>query len=311
MRRQRTARKVDARRSRPGRRQGGPGALDRAVDAYLAYLVSERGLAQQTVSAYAMDLAQLTSFLDSRGRKRLSAITLSDLQDFVSRLASRGRSPRTRARVVASTRGFFAFLQDNGTVRTSPATLLQARRLPGKLPRPLGQTEVRRLLAAAGDTPRGIRDTAMLELLYASGLRVSELVTLRTEALDLEGGCVRVCGKGERERVVPIGSKAYAALGAYLERARPLLAGGRQSPYVKDSGSASRDTPARSGYRPRSGRTRSATRLPHTCWRAGLICGQCKRCSVMPISVPRRSTHMSFRTACVRSTEIIIRGHGE
>jgi integrase/recombinase XerD len=134
---------------------------------------------------------------------------------------------------VAAIRGLFAFLEQAGLITANPATLLHVRKVSGKLPRPVGQADVRRLLEVTGDgAPRALRDHGMLELLYATGLRVSELVGLRTQALDLEAGHVRVLGKGSRERVVPMGSAARAAMMNYLERARPVLLRGRRSPYV-------------------------------------------------------------------------------
>jgi integrase/recombinase XerD len=220
-----------------GRRQGVPRAarlhVDNGVDVYLTHLAAERGLASHTVNGYARDLAQLTSYLERVGATHLGHVTLPHLQAFVGRLADRGRSPRSRARCVAAVRGLFGFLEQAGWIPANPATLLQVRRVSGRLPQPLGQSDVRRLLGATGDcAPRPLRDRGMLELLYATGLRVSELVGLRTEALDLEAGHVRVLGKGSRERVVPIGSVARAAMLAYLERSRPALLRGRQSPYV-------------------------------------------------------------------------------
>lgn len=207
--------------------------LDQGVDAYLTHLAAERGLARHTVDSYARDLAQLTGHLEKRAATHVDQVTLSHLQAFVGCLAAKGRSPRSRARCVAAVRGLFGFLEQAGWLRTNPATLLQVRRVSGRLPQPLGQADVRRLLGAAGDAaPRALRDQSMLELLYATGLRVSELVGLRTEALDLEAGHVRVLGKGSRERVVPVGSVARSALLAYLDRARPALLRGRQSPYV-------------------------------------------------------------------------------
>lgn len=218
---------------RGGRRRRGGTQLDQAVDAYVAYLAAERGLAQLTVQAYARDLAQLTTFLESRRITGLDDVTPAHLQAFVGHLARQGRSPRTRARCVSAIRGLFRFLDHAGLLPGNPATLLEARRQPGRLPHPVGQADVQRLLEAPGDgNPRATRDRAMLEVLYAAGLRVSELVGLRSEALDLEAGAIRVVGKGSRERVVPIGAAARTALVAYLEQARPVLLHGTQSPYV-------------------------------------------------------------------------------
>jgi integrase/recombinase XerD len=217
----------------PTRRADAASGLERAVEGYLAYLTAERGLARLTVEAYRRDLKQAAGFLAEHGAAEPDRVTPTHLQAYLGYLARRGRSPRTRARAVAAIRGFFAHLEEMGSQRENPATLLRVRRLPGRLPRPLGQPEVGRLLDAPAEAnPRALRDRAMLELLYSSGLRVSELVSLRVEALDLESGCVRVLGKGARERVVPIGSMARAAVAGYLEQGRPHQLQERQSPYL-------------------------------------------------------------------------------
>lgn len=215
-----------------GRPAGGDG-IDAAVDAFLVFAVAERNLAQQTVRAYAQDLSQLARFLEERGVRSIGGVDAAHLQGFLATLAKRGRSTRTRARCASSIRGLFRFLADARWIEDDPATLLRVRRSAVRLPRPVGQGDVRRLLEAPDAvSPRSLRDRAMLELLYAAGLRVSELVTLRTEALDLEGGFVRIVGKGSRERVVPLGSAARRVLVEYLERGRPALIRGARSAFV-------------------------------------------------------------------------------
>jgi len=225
------------RRRGSGARERGQGMrtrpLDSAVDAFLDHLAAERNMAGHTVAAYARDLGQLTAFLETRGVVEPRGVEAAHLQAFLAALAARGRSPRTRARCTSAVRGLFAFLEDSGRVRVNPAALLRVRRVPGRLPQPVSQEDMRRLVAAPhGDDPRAIRDRAMLEVLYAAGLRVSELVGLRAEALDLEAGFLRVVGKGARERVVPVGVLARQGMVDYAERARPVLLKGRQSPYL-------------------------------------------------------------------------------
>ncbi len=224
------------RRLRPadrGRRTGKKGQLDGAVDAFLDHLAAERNMAAHTVSAYARDLTQLTAFLETRGVANPRRVEQVHLQAYLAALAGQGRSPRTRARCASAMRGLFGFLEETGQVGASPAALLHVRRVPGRLPQPVGREDLGRLLAAPqGDDACAIRDRAMLELLYAAGLRVSELVGLRAEALDLEAGFVRVLGKGARERVVPVGAAARRGILDYVERARSVLLKGRQSPYL-------------------------------------------------------------------------------
>ncbi len=231
--RKRTARTAGVGSPTRARRANAISGLERSIGSYLAYLAAERGLAQLTVDAYRRDLKQVAGFLAQHGAADPDRVTPTHLQAYLGHLARRGRSARTRARAVAAIRGFFSHLEQMGSQRENPATLLHVRRLPGRLPRPLGQSEVGKLLGAPAEaSPRSLRDRAMLELLYSSGLRVSELVSLRVEALDLESGCVRVLGKGARERIVPIGSMARAAVADYLEQGRALQLRDRQCPYI-------------------------------------------------------------------------------
>jgi integrase/recombinase XerD len=197
------------------------------------HLAAERNMAAHTVAAYARDLAGLTAFLETRGVGDPRRVEQVHLQAYLAALAGRGRSPRTRARCASAIRGLFGFLEDSGRIGASPATLLTVRRVPGRLPHPVGREDMGRLLTAPrGDDARAMRDRAMLELLYAAGLRVSEMVGLRAEALDLEAGFVRVLGKGTRERIVPVGATARRGVLEYIECARPALLKGRQSPYL-------------------------------------------------------------------------------
>lgn len=221
--------KGDVRKSGPPRRS----FLSSHIEDYLAYLGAERGLSRNTIAAYGRDLRSLAEFVERRVPVRPGDVAPADLRGFLARLADRGRSPKSRARAASSIRGLFAFLESSGVCTGNPAALLRVRRSTGRLPRVLSASEVERLMGGADEKrTHGVRDRAMLELLYGTGLRVSELVGLRMEALDLEAGCVRVLGKGSRERIVPVGRAARAALLGYLETARPALLNGRRSPHV-------------------------------------------------------------------------------
>ena len=207
--------------------------LDDAVDRYLDHLATERGLARRTIEAYARDLGSFTR--DLRGRKVHAprAIGAADVRAHLVRLADAGLSPRSRARALAAVRGLLRFLVRNGVLRDDPARTLRIRRLPDRLPRALAGAEVDGLLTQPAEGERrGLRDRALLELLYACGLRVSEATALRGAQIDLGAGFVTVVGKGNKERVVPLGRAARAALAAYVERERPRLLRGRASPYV-------------------------------------------------------------------------------
>jgi len=207
--------------------------LDEAIDAYLDQLATERGLARHTIESYARDLAAFARFLVARRVRRAKGVETALVRAHLAALADRGLSARSRARALAAIRGFLRFLTMRGELRADPAAELGVRRPPTRLPRALGTGHVAALLGPPdADAPRALRDRALLELLYACGLRVSEAVTLRGAQVNLEAGFVTVMGKGGKERVVPIGRPARSALEAYLTRERPRLLHGRPSPFV-------------------------------------------------------------------------------
>lgn len=200
-----------------------------AIDAYIDHLRVERRLAALTVESYSRDLASLARFLEERGLA-LEEVTRQDLEAFVRAIMSGGLSPRSAARAVACVRGFYRFLVLDRRIETSPADDLRAPRAWPALPRFLTIEEVDRLIAAPDvSTPRGLRDRAMVELLYATGLRVSELVGLRQADLNLEAGYLSCVGKGEKERLVPIGDEAVSWVQRYLREGRLALLKGRAS----------------------------------------------------------------------------------
>lgn len=217
-------------------------ALDTAaaIDAYVDHLRVERRLAPLTVESYSRDLASLARFLEEQGLQ-VEAVTRQGLEAFVRSLLSAGLSPRSAARTVACVRGFYRFLVLDRRLETSPADDLQAPRAWPALPRFLSVEEVDRLLAAPDvTTARGLRDRAMVELLYATGLRVSELVGLRQPDLNLEAGYLSCVGKGSKERLVPIGDEAVSWVRRYLREGRAALLKGRTSPrlFVNAKGGA-------------------------------------------------------------------------
>ena len=206
------------------------GVRSTPVSAYLTHLTVERRLAANSVAGYERDLRLLAGFAARRGR-RLDALTRQDLEGFVRDLMSDGRSPRSVARAVACCRGFYRFLALEGRLKTSPADDLRPPRAWKALPRYLSTEEVDRLLAQPDvTTPRGLRDRALLELLYATGMRVSELVGLRPGDVDLEASYLTCTGKGEKQRIVPIGDEAAVWVRRYLRGARAALLGKRRSP---------------------------------------------------------------------------------
>lgn len=193
------------------------------VDSYLDHLRVERRLATHTVESYSRDLAELGRFADSCGTN-LDALTRRDLEAFVRRLMSRGLSPRSVARAVACTRGFYRFLVLERRLEASPADDLSAPRAWPALPKHLTLDEVDRLIAQPDTSkPRGLRDRALIEVLYATGLRVSELLSLRPPDVNLDAGYLTCTGKGGKQRIVPIGDEAVIWVRRYQQGARAAL----------------------------------------------------------------------------------------
>jgi integrase/recombinase XerD len=200
------------------------------VDAYLTHLTVERRLAANSVESYARDLGLLAEFAAGR-RRPIASLTRTDLEGFVRDLMSEGRSPRSVARAIACYRGFYRFLVVDGRARASPAGDLRPPRAWKTLPRSLAVEEVDRLLAQPDvTTPRGLRDRALIELLYATGMRVSELIGLRPADVNLEASYLTCTGKGDKQRIVPVGDEATAWVRRYLRDARGALLGKRKSP---------------------------------------------------------------------------------
>ena len=196
-----------------------------AVDEYLAYLRDVRRMSANTIESYARDLAALAAYAESRGG--VDALGRPELEAFVRHLMSSGLSPRSVARTVACVRGFYKFRAIERKRDRSPAEDLQPPRAWSTLPKFLSIEEVDRLLALPDvSTPRGLRDKALIEVLYATGLRVSELLALRAGDLNLEEGYLTCVGKGDKERMVPLGDNAADWVRRYLREARPLLVRG-------------------------------------------------------------------------------------
>ena len=191
---------------------------DPEVEGFLALLATQRS--PRTVDAYRRDLAQMHAFLDAP----LARASRDDLDRYLAHLRAEGRAPATIARRASAARAFFRHLQLLGARRDNPAAELDLPKRRRKLPRTLSPGEAERLIDAAGGTqPRELRDRALAELLYGSGLRVSEAVTLEKGGVDLEGRLVRCIGKGSKERIVPIGRRGADALRRYLAHGRPFL----------------------------------------------------------------------------------------
>ena len=200
------------------------------INTFLNYLAVEKGFSGNTISAYRNDLYSLAEYLQRGGQHSTWQGLGSDtLADYVLDLQNRGYSPTTLARKIASVKSFFAFLMDEGIVIKNPTEELRAPRIGRTLPKALSEEEVERLLRAPAllQTPEAERDRAMLELLYATGMRVSELVSLDMEDVNLDQGFVRCRGKGDKERLLPFHEEANETLQEYIEDARVTLKGPR------------------------------------------------------------------------------------
>lgn len=198
--------------------------MEYAIEGYLSWARVERGLADNTLENYARDLAQLRGWLKERGCDQASQVTVDDLREYMKFLLSTGRSMRTAGRHRAAFRQLFRFLLAEGEIEVDPSLLIQAPRPSQKLPSVLSEAEVDSLLSAPDtDTVIGQRDRAMLETLYATGLRVSELVKLRRDALHLTSGYLKVLGKGGKERIVPMGDQAVLLVSQWMQYGRTSI----------------------------------------------------------------------------------------
>jgi integrase/recombinase XerD len=199
------------------------------VSEYLQRLRVEDGASPLTIDAYRRDLRRAAAFLASRGRSFETARG-DDLVAHLEALRRAGHGPRSLARQLAAIRGLYRFGRGAGWLQDDTVAPLETPRLPRRLPRALSRPDARALVEAPDDSgPQGVRDRALLELLYGSGLRASEVVGLRPADLDLHGQFLVCRGKGSRQRVVPVGARAREALRAYLDAGRPAIAAGRDA----------------------------------------------------------------------------------
>jgi len=200
--------------------------LELAVREFLTYAAVERGLARNSLAAYGLDLRQLVAFLTARGRTDWSAVSRDDVLAYLDEVHGQGRESATLARKLVSAKVFCRWLARERQVPRDVLAVLNSPRAHRRLPAYLTEAEVERLLALHRDRsePLPCRDRLVLEVLYASGLRVSELASLPTAAIDFERRVFRVTGKGQKTRLVPFGEPAAAALRHYLEQVRPQLA---------------------------------------------------------------------------------------
>jgi integrase/recombinase XerD len=205
--------------------------LDAALDGFLQHAAVERGLSPRTLEAYQRDLRRFVGYVGGEGVRAPGDLERAHVTGFLAGLGEEGLAPASRARMLVSVRRFTGFLLASGALGSNPCEGVDTPRQRRALPKTLRPDESTALIeAAAGEEPLALRDRAMLEVLYGAGLRVSELVSLPRTALDARAGLLRVYGKGRRERLVPLGEPALAAIERYLEAGRPALARAAQRP---------------------------------------------------------------------------------
>jgi len=218
-----------------------PPELAEGVEAFLAFLELEKGSSRNTLDAYERDLHQCADFLSGKGMRGWAEVPTAALSDWLYALTAQGLSVASLARKLSVLRAFFRHLLREGGRSDDPTAMLAGPKLRRRAPDTLNEREVARLLEAPDPTdPHGVRDRAILELAYSSGLRAGELAGLMLTQVDLENGFVRVFGKGSKERIVPVGESARRAIEAYLGAARPTLVRARTGSalFLSDRGGA-------------------------------------------------------------------------
>jgi integrase/recombinase XerD len=206
---------------------------DLILDQFLNFLLVEKGLSSNTLESYSRDLIYYFRFLEAKGITDLSQTHPETLYEYLGSLKARKLSSRTQARTLSAIKSFYRFMQEESLRKDNPALPLQGPKPKRSLPKTLSETEVETLLhQPKPGSPRGLRDVAMLEVLYATGLRVSELVGLTLDQLELEAHLLRTMGKGSKERLVPIGNTASTHLLEYLQKGRNILLKERHVPWV-------------------------------------------------------------------------------
>jgi integrase/recombinase XerD len=207
--------------------------MDQYLDLFLNYLQVEKGLSRNTLDAYSRDVGGYLSYLDGKGKTAPTGIRPIDVASFLQHLKEAGLGPRSRARALSAIRMFHRFLMIESYCDVNPTSIIESPKTLGRLPSILTSREVERLLAApAGGGATEVRDRAMIELLYATGLRVSELVSLKVRDVSFEAGYLMTMGKGEKERLIPIGESAKRALTVYISTIRQKIESSGDGEYI-------------------------------------------------------------------------------
>lgn len=206
--------------------------MESEIRAYINYLRVEKGLSQNTMHAYKRDINKFNIFVQER-KLSASGVSRGDVVDFLGTLYRKGLDSRSVARHLVTIRGFFRFLLTEEMISQDPASNIESPKFRHSLPDFLSLEEVDRLLRQPdASAVVGLRDKTMIELMYSTGLRVSEMCNLRLADVQMDAGCLRCIGKGNKERIVPVGRKALSGVQEYLRKSRPQLLGDASSPYL-------------------------------------------------------------------------------
>lgn len=204
--------------------------MDQLLDSFLTYLTVEKGLSKNTLESYGRDVRKFLLFLEEEQIKTIQEIKYENILDFLSHFKKQGFSDTTTVRTIVSIKQFFKYLLLEKIIKEDPTSQIRTPKMKKSIPGVISLEDVERVLASPNEsTPEGIRDLAMLEVLYATGIRVSELIWLKLNEVNFEMGFVIVYGKGSKERIVPIGGQAQEKLRTYMELSRPLLLKSRDS----------------------------------------------------------------------------------
>ena len=204
--------------------------MDHIRDSFLTYLTVEKGLSENTRESYGRDVAKFLDFADRTGVRRVEDIEYGDVLDFLTSLKEKGANPKSVARCIVSIKQLFKYLQIEKILKEDPTKHISTPKMKKSIPGVISLSEVEKILAAPDESAaEGLRDSAMLEVLYATGIRVSELISLKLNDVNFELGFAVVYGKGSKERMVPMGEKARDKLREYMRDSRPALLGQRES----------------------------------------------------------------------------------
>ena len=198
--------------------------MDRFLDSFLAYITVEKGLSKNTLESYGRDVGKFLVFLEESGVKSVHEIKYENILDFLSSFKKHGFSDTTTVRTIVSIKQFFKYLLIEKIIKEDPSSQIRTPKMKKSIPGVISLEDVEKILSSPDEkTPEGIRDLAMLELLYATGIRVSELINLKQNEVNFEMGFIIVYGKGSKERIVPMGAEAQEKLRTYMRDSRPAL----------------------------------------------------------------------------------------